>query len=279
MHSGDLPRSAAGFSSKERNLDKMKLAVIIRGKSDIVKLSNIGLSSVLFIRNDESEEDNLAATLYLESVSMSLNDFLIILAILLAPVIAVQVQRSIEVFQEKRNRKLRIFKTLMATRAATVSNEHVQALNMIDLEFREKPYKNVINAWKIYRDHLGSYPNTENESVRTNWGLDNVNHLTKLLMEMGHSLGYEFDEVHVKKGIYAPEAHGLLESELRLIRQGLVRLLYGNSDLKMNITSYPASSETSTEQKALREAIQELLDGKRALPIEVSKDEVAKKNS
>ena len=54
---------------------------------------------------------------------------------------AVQVQKWLEVFREERGRKLWIFKTLMATRASAVSAEHVQALNMIDLEFREKRYK------------------------------------------------------------------------------------------------------------------------------------------
>ena len=63
---------------------------------------------------------------------MTLTDILTILAVFLAPVVAVQVQKWLEVFREQRARKLWIFKTLMATRAATVSQEHVQALNMID---------------------------------------------------------------------------------------------------------------------------------------------------
>ena len=67
-------------------------------------------------------------------MSMKLAEVLMIIAVLLAPVVAVQVQKWLELFREDRARKLWIFKTLMATRAATVSPEHVQALNMIDLE-------------------------------------------------------------------------------------------------------------------------------------------------
>ena len=203
---------------------------------------------------------------------MTITDFLTILAIVIAPVVAVQVQKKLEVFREQRGRKLWVFKTLMATRAATVSAEHVQALNMIDLEFREKRYKSVTTAWKTYLDHLSSYPKND-EKLQPIWGERRVDLLTNLLLEMGRSLGYEFDEVHVKKGIYAPEAHGRLEDENMLIRRGLLNLLYGDTALKMNVTSFPISQQALDEQKVLRDALQELLDGKRALPVDVTNDE------
>lgn len=179
---------------------------------------------------------------------MTLTDFLTIIAIVIAPIVAVQVQKRLEVFREERGRKLWIFKTLMATRAAAVSAEHVQALNMIDLEFREKRYKDVTTAWKVYLDHLGSYPK-DDEKLQPGWGERRVNLFTALLLEMGRSLGYEFDEVHIRKGIYATEAHGQLENENMLIRRGLLRLLYGDVALKMNVTSFPVSDEAIAEQK------------------------------
>ena len=209
---------------------------------------------------------------------MKLTDFLMILAVLLAPLVAVQVQKRLEVFREVRGRKLWIFKTLMATRAATVSPEHVQALNMIDLEFREKRFKNVTTAWKTYLDHLNSYPK-EDEKRQPLWGERRVDLLTALLLEMGRSLGYEFDEVHVKKGIYAPEAHGRIEDENMLIRRGLLNVLYGDAALKMDVKSFPVSDQDLAEQKALREALQKLLDGGRALPVIVSHQGGENKNA
>jgi hypothetical protein len=201
---------------------------------------------------------------------MKLAEVLTIIAVLLAPVVAVQVQKWLELFREDRARKLWIFKTLMATRAATVSPEHVQALNMIDLEFRGTRYRPVTAAWKTYLDHLGSYPK-DDEKRQAVWGERRVDLLTTLLLAMGHALGYEFDDVHVKKGIYAPEAHGQIENENILIRRGLLRLLYGDAEIKMKVTSFPVSNEALAEQKALRDAIQQLLDGKRSLPVAVSK--------
>ena len=72
---------------------------------------------------------------------MTISDILMILAVLLAPFLAVYVQKKIETWKSQRDTKLWIFKTLMATRGATLSPQHVQALNMIDLEFSGKDKK------------------------------------------------------------------------------------------------------------------------------------------
>ncbi len=198
---------------------------------------------------------------------MALNEVLMIVAIILAPVIAVQVQKWLEIFREERGRRLRIFKTLMATRAANVSPEHVQALNMIDLEFQGKRYKSVTDAWKTYLDHLASFPKDSEEAIQQQWVDKRIDRLTILLMEMGKCLGYEFDEVHVKKGVYAPEAHGQLENENMLIRRGLLRLLYGDSALKMDLESIPVSQDEASEQKAIRKALLNVLIGEKAISI------------
>lgn len=94
--------------------------------------------------------------------------------------------------------------------------------------------------------------------------------LARLLIEMGNSLGYEFDEVHVKKGIYAPEAHSLIENEQILLRRGLLRLIYGDGTLKMDIKSFSVSEQSATEQQQLRQRLIELLNGERSLSINTS---------
>ena len=199
---------------------------------------------------------------------ITISDGFMIAAVLLAPFIAVHVQKRLEHFKEDRERKLRVFKTLMATRAATISGDHVQALNMIDLVFLGNKYNKVTAAWKSYLDHLGSYPK-ENKEAQAVWADKRVDLLAKLLSEMGASLGYSFDDVHIKKSIYAPEAHAQTEDEYLLIRRGLIRLLYGDTELKMDVTSFPISENEVKEQKELRQGIIDLLDGKRELPVSV----------
>jgi hypothetical protein len=88
---------------------------------------------------------------------MTVADWLMILAVLLGPIIAVRLTRHLDNRKEIRERKLWIFKTLMATRASTLSPHHVEALNRIDLEFspKNKKEKPVLEAWKAYLDLLG----------------------------------------------------------------------------------------------------------------------------
>lgn len=200
---------------------------------------------------------------------MTTSDWIMIFAVLLAPLVAVQAQKWLEHYREERERKLRIFKTLMATRAATVSPDHVQALNMIDLEFNDKKYKNVTLSWKTYLDHLGNFPK-DDEKAQPVWSDKMADLLAKLLQEMGKSLGYEFDEVHIKKGIYSPEAHARVEDENMLLRKGLLRLLYGDGSLKMDVQSFPFSDEEAQEQKEIRQALKAILDGSNEFPVSVS---------
>lgn len=201
---------------------------------------------------------------------MTIADWLMIVSVLLAPLVAVQVQKRLESFREDKARKLNVFKTLMATRAATVSPQHVQALNMIDLEFQGARYRGVTEAWKTYLDHLYHFPK-EDEKQQPLWEERRSDLLTKLLIEMGKSLDYTFDEVHVKRGIYLPEAHAKSATEDELIRGGLIKLLYGKANLKMDVTSFPVSEDALKEQKTLREGFLELIDGKRKLGVSVTK--------
>ena len=200
---------------------------------------------------------------------MSLTDALIISATLIAPLLAVQAQKWLERFRVDHDRKLRVFKTLMATRAASISPEHVQALNMIDLEFQGTKYKAVRTEWKTYLDHLSSYPK-EDEKLQAIWGEKRIDLLAQLLIAMGQSLGYEFDQVHVKKGIYAPEAHSQIENENILLRRGLIRLLYGDASVKMDVISFPVTKEAAAEQQVIRDHLIELLRGQRSLNVTTS---------
>jgi len=87
---------------------------------------------------------------------MDITDIIMIFAVFLGPIFAVRIQNYIETKRESRNRKLYIFHTLMSTRATTLSQNHVTALNMIDIAFYSD--KEVIDAWKIYYDHLSNKP-------------------------------------------------------------------------------------------------------------------------
>jgi hypothetical protein len=77
---------------------------------------------------------------------------LTVIAILLAPIFALRVQKRLETAKEKGQRKLGIFKTLIATYATRVSPDHIQALNMINIEFYG--IEAVLSSWHLYQKHL-----------------------------------------------------------------------------------------------------------------------------
>lgn len=155
---------------------------------------------------------------------MSISDVLMILAVLVAPFAAVQAQKWLEIRRERRSRKMDVFRTLMTTRAIPVSLPHVQSLNMIDIEFSGtgKGDKAVLEAWKMYNDHLNTL---DEDGVR--WRTKSNELLIDLLYQMSRSLGYEFDKVQLKRGVYSPQAHGDEIMYQQLARKGLLEILTG----------------------------------------------------
>lgn len=105
-----------------------------------------------------------------------------VLAIISAPLIAFGVSQLIHTREERRNDKLSIFKTLMATRNGWTM-ESVKALNIIEIVFSDD--KNVLNSWKDYYDKLCvQNPNSADiKKIETAQG--------RLLETIAKSLGYK----------------------------------------------------------------------------------------
>jgi hypothetical protein len=166
-----------------------------------------------------------------------------IAAVLLGPIFAVQVQKAIESWKESRQRKIQIFKTLMSTRRTTLSPRHVEALNMIDIEFSlKKPKeKKVIEAWKIYLDHLNKpqlkHDDPDYRVKLDQWNEQSSSYLADLLKVMGICFGYDFDKIHLMKGAYSPQGHANIEMEQNLIRRFIVELFMRNKSLPVDIVS------------------------------------------
>lgn len=170
---------------------------------------------------------------------MTVTDWLTIVAIFLGPIVAVRVTRYLDDKKEARERKLRVFKTLMATRGAALSPTHVEALNLIDLEFssRNRKDKEVIDAWKAYLDHLQT-----TYIPLDQWGPRRVELLVELLHKMSIVLKYQFDKTHVKNAVYSPRGHGELDDDQTVIRRGLRELFEMKKVIPMYVTNWPAQA-------------------------------------
>jgi len=205
-----------------------------------------------------------------------MGDWAIILATLIGPVLAVQAQKAIERARERRSRRSWVFHQLMATRAARVSPEHVQALNMIDLAFyghrvlgihrRSKSEQAVINAWREYHDHLNT--KAEGEGLRI-WNVKGEELFINLLFAMAEDVGYKFDRVQLKKGAYSPMAHSELEDQQRSLRSLAIGMLSGQQSIKMDVTGFPIHEEALKAQIDLQSKLSAALGGQGALSVHV----------
>lgn len=210
---------------------------------------------------------------------MDTKEWLIILATVLGPILAVQAQKAVESIRDRKNRKLWVFHNLMATRAARVSPEHVQALNMIDLVFygtrifgiarRTKSEQAVLDAWREYHDHLGT--KVEQTSLPM-WNTKGDELFINLLFAISRDVGYKFDRVQLKRGAYTPVAHGDLEFEQNSIRKLLLKVLSGELALPMEVKGFPIHDEALKSQLELQRKLTAALDGSGTLSVQVKGD-------
>jgi hypothetical protein len=210
---------------------------------------------------------------------MTTADWLTIVAIVAAPFAALHAQQRLERWREKRSRRERVFKALMATRGATLSLDHVGALNMIVLEFTEKEHEGVRRAWRAYHDLLNSFPKEGDdlEQRRTNWSERSSDLIADLLGKMGRSLGYDFDDVALKKGWYTPVGHLEERIEWQMVRKGLLALLSGEHPLRT--TGVPVSDEAEKFGLAARAWFQALIEGRASIGVRIDERSTADKTT
>lgn len=195
---------------------------------------------------------------------MTVSDWMIVCATLLGPIIAVQVQKAIEAAREARGQKRWVFHQLMATRAAPLSFQHVQALNMIDLAFygkgpgrRSADSQRVLDQWKEHLDLL-SDRELQNRDLDA-WVTKLQDSHVDLLVAIAKDVGYSFDRVLLRKGAYNPEAHGVMEYEENHLRRLTIGFLEGKSAISMNVASFPVDEEATNAQTALSTKLGDLI--------------------
>ena len=163
-------------------------------------------------------------------------DVAIVVATLLGPVLAVQAQQWLARSREVKQRRIAIFRTLMATRAAGLSANHVEALNSVPIDFfgTETDLSRIVESWKIYIDHLGKSGLHFDvwEPKRRELYID-------LLQKISQCLGYSFSRVELEKEFYSPVGHATIENDQEIIRRGFASLMKGTAPLKIEVTNLP----------------------------------------
>jgi hypothetical protein len=185
---------------------------------------------------------------------MGNSGWVLLVTTLLGPVLAVQAQKWIERFRDREQRKRWTIYTLMATRGARLSQEHVRALNGIDLTFygthflwrrhQTEKERAVIVAWRKYLDHLNTTrPEAANDAQKT-WDEKTNDYFFNLLGAIALERRYEFDLVEIKRGNYNPMGHFTSELEGMALRKLAVRWLSGENAVNINVAAltHPAGA-------------------------------------
>jgi hypothetical protein len=221
----------------------------------------------------------------MEYYGLKLSDALIIISTLLGPILAVQAQKAIERLAEARANKNKIFYTLMGTRLARASSEHIQALNSIPLVFGSKRFfgflqpsrseREIIEAWDSYLDILNTNVQGVSEATIANWARSRDDEFNNILLLMSTCLGHQFNKLKINKGVYSPISQALLERNQQDIIEGLARVFRSETSIPMHVVSIATDEEASQLNHQFQKSILDALNGE-GIPIKVS-DRVGEK--
>ncbi len=145
---------------------------------------------------------------------LTASDWVLLAGAIVGPILAVLATRVVDALRESRDRKSAVFYSLMSTRRAQLTPEHVQALNRIELEFANSA--RVITELKAYMNLMEERvpPLAKGESdeavKRFHSDLDAAlvtrrrRAFGNLVQVIGHKLGRRIDRYDIIEGGYYP---------------------------------------------------------------------------
>ena len=165
-------------------------------------------------------------------------DILTIVAIIVGPIAAVLITRFLDRRNERKRRQNEILTSLMRTRAARLSAEHVGALNIVQLEFHEKGA--IITAYQEYIKHLRTPLPPVDEQGHFFEQRDGL--FLTLVTEIAKHLHYTFDKRDLDKLSYSPK--GWYDQEAVQIQNSfmLAELLTGKRALPVTLSQQTGDS-------------------------------------
>lgn len=130
-------------------------------------------------------------------------------------------------WKERKEKRERIFRTLMSTRGFRAFPAHVEALCAVEVEWGGKRDGEVHSAWKAYNYHLNKQhvPTDINDPGNIAWSNEMEELFANLVVAIGESIGKPLDKTDVKRGAYGPRAWWEQEHESSLLRKGLISII------------------------------------------------------
>lgn len=145
-----------------------------------------------------------------------------IVATFLGPILAVGAAEWVRYRSDTKQRRVHIFRTLMATRSTTLSPHQVEAINLVEMEFHDEA--RVVEAHRAYRRHLDNASMESTAWERTRQSLQH-----DLLWAISQVLSYPFTKDDIARGTYYPGAYYSAEQENAALRKHLLQILTGKA--------------------------------------------------
>jgi hypothetical protein len=187
--------------------------------------------------SDAARRHNLAhVTSDREEAVLTSETVAIAAATIIGPIAAVLITRWNDRRAQRRDRMLAIYRTLMGTRRMSISQDHVGAINLIEVEFHE--VSPVIDAWSAYITHLNTVVQRTPEQVKA-WDDRRAELLALLLVKIAKHLGVAKGEIEILHGGYAPQGWIDREARATKVQDYVIRLSEGTAVLPMSIQAAP----------------------------------------
>lgn len=151
--------------------------------------------------------------------TIRITDLLIFVALLAGPIVAVHLADKRQKRQQDRGHKEWVFRTLMMTKSSPFNVDHIGAINVLTLLFRNTGRRSkepqVIEAWKLYRAHL--------DKAHTDpawWAAKQQELLDDLIYSIGLALNVPLTVSEIKTSTsYYPGWYGQIEAETAQTRR------------------------------------------------------------
>jgi hypothetical protein len=132
-------------------------------------------------------------------------------------------------WKDSKEKRERIFRTLMSTRGFRAFPAHVEALCNVEVEWTGKDDGGVHSTWKAYNHHLNKLgvPTDTSDPANIAWTNELEELFANMIVALGDSIGKPQDKTDVKRGAYGPRSWWEYEQETSLLRKGLLNIIYG----------------------------------------------------
>jgi hypothetical protein len=169
-----------------------------------------------------------------QQVHPSWFDWITVAAIVAGPILALFAQRLLDWLREKKERRVKLYLTVMSLRGTWLNPDSIRALNSIDTIFEKASDKPVRDAWARVIAHVCTSrpdPTALPDESRA-WD----NRLTDLRVDLyqllGTAVGYEHTVDYIKTQVYTPQYHVDVELEQMQIRKQFAKAIT-NDGLKV----------------------------------------------